>query len=355
MDLIDDLKPYQQEILHRLINKFAMINQIDISEEVSNTQMQCRKCGHTEFVKNGTYKNRQRYKCRQCQTTQFADANTALYNLKLKDKWVDFVTLMLEQKENKSCSQIAEKLDINKKTAYSWRHKMLTSLNELHPLETGTEIELDEVYFGFCVKGRIGKEKYNEYYGPEHPDNKESELRKEEKKMEAENYQVIYMCEHNRNNDFNFSPIKIQKKGIVSEQDIERVLAPIDFKEKTVITDSELSLRAYFAKQDNVEHQTFKSSDIKQGVVKQKDIHNNNINNAMMRLRDWMKNFKGVSTKYLSNYLKWFRLINIFNLEQVKSFVKETILDKKLYERFLNIFINYKKFVLPQNYHNIAE
>jgi len=262
---------------------------------------------------------------------------------------------MLETKEHQSCRQIAEKLGINIKTAHNWRHKMLTSLNELHHLEVEAEIELDEVYLRFCVKGRIGKEKYTEYYGSKHPSNKENELRKEEKKMEKESYQVIYMCEHNRNNDFNFSPIKIQKKGVVSEDDIERVLASADFKEKTVITDSEPSLRTYFKKQDNVEHLTFKSSDIKQGILKEKAVHNNNINNTMMRLRSWMAGFNGVSTKYLNNYLKWFRLINLFSLEQVKSFVKETIMDKKLYKRFRDIFLNYKNFVFQQYNHNFKE
>lgn len=346
MDFLSGLKPYQLGILHRLVNKFVLVNQINIRKEIPYNQMKCRNCGHTEFVKNGTYKEQQRYKCCKCETTQFADANTALYNLKLKDKWADFVLLMLEKKDHQSCRQIADELDINIKTAHSWRHKMFSCLNSLHDFETQTELELDEVYFRFCVKGRIGREKFDEYYGDNHPDNVENKLRRVEKKMEAENYQVIFMCEHNRNDDFNFDPIKVQKKGIVSEADVERVLEEVNLDATTVITDSEPSLCAYLSKQGNVNHLTFKSSDVKKGIIKEQNIHNNNINNTMMRLRDWMKGFKGVSSKYLANYLKWFRLINLFSLDQVRSFIKETILDENLYERFRGIFINYQNFVL---------
>lgn len=342
---ISNLKQYQQEIIHRLIGKYETLNDVDLTSEIKEFPMYCRNCGHNDFVKNGHYNGRQRYQCKSCKSTQFSDANTALYNLKLKDKWVDFVAIMLEHKQICDCNSISRELEIDIKTAHQWRHKMLSCLHEFHSLETESEEELDEVYFPFCVKGRIGKEKFDIYIAPDHPDNVESELRKKEIKMEEENHQVICMCRHNRNKDFEFNPVKIQKKGIVSENDIARVLKDVDFKDKTVITDSEPSLIAYFKKQQDVTHLTFKSSDIKQGVLKQKSVHNNNINNTVMLLRDWLKKFKGVSTKYLANYLKWFRLKRIFDLDNVKLFIQDYAVDNKLYTRYLHIFDKYNQFV----------
>lgn len=275
MDL-DGLKEYQQAIIYKLIGKYDLINDLDLSDEIESQDMYCRKCGYEHFVKNGHYNDRQRYQCKKCKTTQFSDANTALYNLKYKEKWIDFVVITLEKKQVYSCLAISELLDIDKKTAHQWRHKMLSCLNEFHYLDIGTEQELDEVYFPFCVKGRIGKEKYDVYIEPNHPDNKESELRIKEKEMINENYQVICMCNHNRNKDFKFKPFKIQKKGIVSKNDIAEIFKNVDFSEKAVITDSEPSLIAYFRNLSNVTHLTFKSSDIKQGIIKEKNVHNNN-------------------------------------------------------------------------------
>ena len=104
---------------------------------------------------------------------------------------------------------------------------------------------MDEVYFPFTVKGVIGKEKFDTYISPDHPQNIESELRKKEKVMEEEKYQVIFLCQHNRMGDFDFKPIKIQKKGIVSKADLERVIEGSDLAGKTILTDKEPSMIAY--------------------------------------------------------------------------------------------------------------
>jgi transposase-like protein len=343
-----ELKQYQEKILERLIGEFNAINSINVTDLTPRLTMICSKCKGSRFVKNGVFKERQRYKCKDCQNTQFSDINTALYNLKLKDKWVDFVYIMLGKDQPYSCQEISDLLEINIKTAHQWRHKFLTAISEVEPVGESQEVELDEVYFPFCVKGRIGKEKYEEWYGRNNPQNVESALRKEEKIRLGEHYQTIYLCVHNRNMDFDFTPIKIQKKGVVSAEDLKRV-NPNNLEGKTVITDSETSMKAFLKNYENVHHQTFKSSDIKQGIVVEKGIHNNNINNTMMRLKKWFKKFSGVSTKYEKQYLNWFRFQNLFtgfdfNGFNIKRAVNKTLTDKKAYINFKNIFLAYGTF-----------
>jgi transposase-like protein len=220
----------------------------------------------------------------------------------------------------------------------------LIALSEVENLSIGQEVELDEVYFPFCVKGRIGKEKYDVWINECDPKNQESQLRKEEKIKESEHHQVIILCSHNRDNDFDFQPIKIQKKGIVSEADLKRI-CPYELKDKTVITDSEPSIKAFVKSIDQANHQTFKSSDIKKGIIVETNVHNNNINNTMMRLKKWLENFNGVSTKYLNLYLKWFRFENLFSISVIRKMVKSSLTDKKTYPNFQSIFLNYAKFM----------
>lgn len=343
-DNFNDLKPYQQKILVRFLNDFTEINAIDF-ESISSVGMTCRKCGSSKFFKNGKTEGVQRYQCKDCHCTQFSDANTPLYNLKLKKKWIDFVYIMLEKEQPYSCANISEELEIHVKTVHAWRHKLLSSFNTVNPIEIKEEAELDEVYLPFTVKGLVGKEKFDKFIKPGHKDNVASKLRIDEELMEAEKYQTIFMCIHNRMSDFDFIPIKIQKKGIVSEADIKRIMGEIDLKEKTVITDSEPSMLAFLRNVTNVNHLTFKSSDVKQGIMEDKNIHNNNINNTMMLFKEWIKKFHGISTKYIWNYLKWFRFIKLFELFKIDKIVKSSLSDKKSYPRYKNIFSDYVKFV----------
>ena len=345
-----ELKQYQEKILAHLIGQFDSLNKIDISESTPRNTMVCSKCKGSNLVKNGVFKQRQRYKCKDCAHTQFPDINTALYNIKLKEKWVDFVYIMLDKDQPRTCKKIGESLEINIKTAHQWRHKFLTAISEVEPIGESQEFELDEIYLPFCVKGRIGKEKYDEWYGPNDQKNVESALRIEEKIREEQHYQTIYLCTHNRNSDFDFKPIKIQKKGIVSAEDLKRVNST-NLSDKTVITDSEPSMKAFLKNYEDINHQTFKSSDIKQGIVKESGIHNNNINNTMMRLNKWLRSFSGISTKYEKQYLNWFRFQNLFSGfdfagMNIKEAINKTLTDKKTYENFKNIFLIYGAFFL---------
>ena len=349
-DKFSNLKEYQQKKLIEFLNKFLTINIID-TDSISGKNLVCCSCGSSYFVKNGTHTRRkeekksQRYLCKKCGSTQFRDKNTSLYNLKKKNKWVDFVYLMLESDKPMSTVSISESLEISESTAFRWRHKFLSSLNKVFPMPVNEELEIDEVYFPFNVKGTIGKEKFEKYFGPNHEDNVESELRTKEKLMQKENYQVIFLCRHNRLSDFDFLPIKIQKKGIVSKADLERVMKDLDLSGKTILTDKETSMIAYMKTLKSVNHLTFKSSDIKKGILENTKIHNNNINSMMAKIGFWFKNFHGISTKYLDNYLKWFRFGNLFKKFKFKEMVKYSLFDKKSYSRFQNLFKTYEVFV----------
>ncbi len=339
----ESLKDYQKAQFKDFLIKLIGINSVDAGA-IAAKGMVCRKCNGERFIKNGTIKGVQRYQCKKCKSTQSHDANTPLYHLKLKDKWVDFMHLMLDNEMASTCKNISKKLAINVKTAHYWRHKMLSSLQQSNPLEINEEVELDEVYLRFNVKGVIGKEKFDCYQADSH-NNIESKLRIEEKKMVEEKHQAVFVCAHNRAGDFDFVPIKIHKKGSVSAVDLKNAMADFELTGKTVITDKEPAMKLFLDEIKEVNHLTFKSSDVKDGVIQTKNVHNNNINNTMMLFKDWMRKFNGFSTKYIMNYLKWFRYVRLFEVYKIKEMVNFSLLDKESYPRFKNIFLNYEAFV----------
>jgi hypothetical protein len=85
-------------------------------------------------------------------------------------------------------------------------------------------------------------------------------------------HQNIFLCIHNRNDDFSFYPIKTLKKGIVSEDDLNLIFNKLELKNRTIITDSEPSMKASLKNLDGVNHLTFKSYEIKEGIMKQRNM-----------------------------------------------------------------------------------
>jgi len=159
-----------------------------------------------------------------------------LYDLRLKEKWNDFVYIMLDSDGKLVNRVIAEKLDINIKTSQAWRHKFLSALNQTMGINIDGAIEMDEVILPFKVKGNIGEEKFDKFYGRKSILNVPSQLRLDEIDKQENKYKTFFMCIHNRQGDFDFLPLKIQPKGTVASTYIADAFDELDIKDKTVIT-----------------------------------------------------------------------------------------------------------------------
>ena len=71
------------------------------------------------------------------------------------------------------------------------------------------------------------------------------------------------------------------------------------------------------------------------------DYHIQNVNSTHHRLKKWLDNtFWGVSTKYLRQYLEWFRIE-----KQLKDFVPKTVESITTYERYRNIGNGYQNLI----------
>ena len=344
---VSDLKSHQQIALQKMLKIFSKLNNINVVGDLKEN-MVCRVCGGAHFVKNGGKKINQRYKCKKCNSTQSVDVNTPLYNLKKKDKWNDFVYLMLDADAKLVNRVIAEKIEISIKTAQRWRHKFLSALNEAMDLDIDGAVEMDEVILPFKIKGNTGKEKFDRFVGRKSKLNIPSQLRIDELDKQDKNAKTFFMCVHNRQGDFDFLPLKIQPKGTVSSKYIETAFNKLSISNNTIITDNGRPMTKYLKTRDDLSHLKFNSFDVKKGIVVNSHIHNNNINNTMSLFDDWIRQFRGHSTKYVWNYLKWFRFVRMFKkfkLEIVEGITKSSILDTKSFDRHNNIFSYYKDFL----------
>ena len=86
----------------------------------------CSICGGKNYIKHGSYKGIQRYKCKECGKT-FSNTTNSLWSYSKKDLniWIEFIQLMIKKKSLRFC---ANKLKISLATAFYWRHKILHGL-----------------------------------------------------------------------------------------------------------------------------------------------------------------------------------------------------------------------------------
>jgi transposase-like protein len=177
-----------------------------------------------------------------------------------------------------------------------WRHKILDSFRNSDRTIMNGVVEADERFFNLSYKGR--KLKNFTYPNERRPRRRGSSIFKRGLSKEK----VCVPCVIERESKSSIS--KIGGLGKPCIKTIESVLKD-RIKEKSVLcTDKEKSY-IKFSKSHELEHIRFE--DVKS---KKKVYHIQTINSFHIRLKNFMRSFNGVSTKYLNNYLTWNSLIH---------------------------------------------
>lgn len=96
---------------------------------------------------------------------------------------------------------------------------------------------------------------------------------------------------------------EIYGEGKISTQNIREILNG-RIKKKSVLVADGCSAYDRFAGENNFEL-------VKIHAEKKKGIyHINNVNNYHSLLKEFLRRFKGISTKYLHKYLAWYKFVN---------------------------------------------
>jgi transposase-like protein len=294
VSLTSDQKKY---ILEKL--KVAVFG--NLPQEITK----CPCCNSDNFIKKGSYKDKQKYKCRN--TSKIFSYKTAtiisgVWNLNKLEQLMD---LMVSGKFP-TLDEIQEKIGISRQTALDWRNKIITALYKEVSLDNQV-IEFDETFFRISKKGRKGM-----MYS-----------RKRGKKRVGDNqYNVKVFMAYSR------STGKLElfqsHMGKTSAQDVENYLGTK--KSIVVYSDRHVSYKSYYKKR-RVLHSTFKA---KTKISKwNKAVHNQTLNYYSGALANFLdETLHGVSTKYLQGYLNWFMFIENCKKETVS--VKNAVVENKV-------------------------
>ncbi len=294
---------------------------------LNNKQGVCPHCGHTKYVKFGKDKGSQRYKCKKCGRSFTEYTGTWMARIHKKDKIDAYLELMLEEK---SLDKIKQALHINKKTAFDWRHKILSSVENSEKKSFQGITESDETFLLFSEKGnrkltRPGKKRGG---------------KAKKKGISNEHVAVIATADRAGQQDLSVATI-----GRLKKSDIENTIGARITGKTILCSDSHVSYKG-FAKDKSIEHHAIRSN-LKQHV-KHGIYHVQHVNSIHNRLKKWLNyKFWGVSTKYLQQYLNWFRIKETLRYKHlpITEFAKETIVDIQAYDRYCHIDKKYKLLI----------
>jgi len=286
----------------------------------------CPHCSHVKYVKMGIDKGVQRYKCKDCARTFTPFTGTWMAQIHKKDKLADYLKLM---QQGLSLDKIVVKLGINKKTAFDWRHKVTISIKELKSEKFLGITESDETFFLHSKKGS-GKLII-----------KPRKRGKQVKTRGVSKEQVSVIVSADRKGEVSLS---LACFGRITKKDITKAIGNKIDKQTVLCTDGHASYKG-FAVDNKLEHHIFKAN-LKQ-FVKHGNLHIQNVNSLHSRLKKWINDdFYGVSTKYLQNYLNWFRYKEKFkNIDYMAKLTELSLLNTNAREEYLgsvknNVILN---------------
>ncbi|MDE5831469.1 MAG: IS1595 family transposase [Desulfovibrio sp.] len=259
--------------------------------------LSCPSCGCVEWVlKNGKRNGVQRYLSKKCNKSFMANTNTILERThKPLETCKKFLECMVHAM---SVLKTAEVCEINKNTAFIWRHKVLDALFQLsNKTELNGIVEADETFFVVSYKGQ-----------KKHLPREAKKRATPAKKRGLSAEQVCVPCGLDRTGKV---ISKIDNFEKINHSGLAHVFGGRIKKNSVLYTDKASAYRKFSS--DNY----LQLIQLKGGKYKL-DIYNiNHINAYHSGLKTFIRPFKGISTKYLNNYLTW----NIYTSQ--KGTIKE--------------------------------
>ena len=120
-------------------------------------------------------------------------------------------------------------------------------------------------------------------------------------------------------------------KGRITSKELEKLYDGHISNESILCTDSHKSY-IQFANDLSLEHKRIKRGKHKEGLY-----HIQHINALHSNLKKWMNRFNGVATKYISNYIKWFKWLQIFNTDKEIIKAKNFIVQSNVAHSYIKV------------------
>jgi transposase-like protein len=248
----------------------------------------CPRCGHKRVHRWGSYGWRRRYRCLGCRRTFSDFTGTPLAYLKRVELWPRFCSLILEVTTVR-CA--ARRLGLHKSTSFRWRHLLLTALLDTESVRLQGRISVDAAWFPYSEKGARTLSR---------PPRRSA--------FQGLSFQadrpvwLLFACAESGESMATRIGASPPSFGSMHGALAGRIHVPATLLAQAgraglvgrVASHLDLSFEAESAR-----------------AVREWTERPEPARAQVLRLKRWMIRFHGVATKYLENYLVWFRLLDL--------------------------------------------
>lgn len=279
----------RQLVLERLEGARSLDEATAIIERRPVERPTCPKCAGTRIVRNGLANGLQRYKCRGCGVTFNALTGTALTRLRHRDKWLGQAEVL---HEGLSVRKAAARLGVHPSTAFRWRHRWLRVPCEVKASRMAGVVEADETYQLRSYKGQKAMLRAEAARAPRRRGGRAAK-----RGLSAEQVPILVLRDRTGHTSDFVLPAAPGKAAVMA-------VLPVAVADDSVLCTDGSSLLATAARELDIEHQAVKTARTRGPW------HIQNVNAYHSRWKGWVRRFNGISTRYLPNYLGWFRALD---------------------------------------------
>jgi transposase-like protein len=251
---------------------------------------QCPRCGSLRAHRWGRFSGRQRYRCCGCGRT-FSDlTGTPAAYIKKLHLWNAYATCL---QLSMSVRRSAAMLEINPTTSFRWRHRLLIRLASRPETLIGW-IEFGTMRLPYSEKGR-------------RPHDGRSAGRSDAAPGGRERPPVSVVLAHDRMANL-FAAVCSMRP---SAQELEKAFrGHVTGRLHVCANEGHYGPFSRFARSLRGTYRDARGAR-RPGTSRPDPLdHITNARQALVDLRDWMRRFHGVATKYLLNYLNWFIVLS---------------------------------------------
>ena len=276
----------------------------ELIETARAPKLACPRCAGEALYRDGHANGLQRFRCRACGRTFNSLTGTPLARLRHKDKWLDYCKTLRDPAT--TVRKSADQLGVHRCTTFRWRHRMLTLPQQDSQAPLQGIVEADEMYVLESCKGSRGLDRPARRRGG----------RAGKRGISRE--QVCILVARDRDGRTHDA---VTGKGPVTAAQLATHLAPALGEDVLLVTDSHAAYGA-FARRHGITHEKV---NVRAGEHARGAIHVQNVNSYHSRMRQWLRHFRGVATRYLANYCGWRRAIDGPRLDSPEAFLRAAV------------------------------
>jgi transposase-like protein len=284
---LGDLTTVQREaLIAALESKLPAQETLQLIEARFDADPACGHCRSKHFGGWSSANSLKRYRCKDCGRTFNALTGTPLAQLHRRDAWLAYGQALAD---GVSLRKAAKRCGIALDTSFRWRHRFLKVAEDVKAKVVRGIVEADETFIRKSAKGSkrlVGRA----------PRKRGSPAAKPGTSDEYAPV-LIVRDRHGQTTDAILPDLQGETIGAH--------LKPVVAKDALLVSDG-AGAYGQFAHENDILHIPIYAS---RGEHVYEGFHIQNVNAYASRLKEWLRRFKGVATKYLPSYLGWRRMI----------------------------------------------